>query len=665
VGSAAGTGSTAGAGGASGAGGVGSAAGAGDLPAILSAGLFTTDALVIALALWAAATAIVAGVLAGGQSKTARVALEAGCAVALAGLIWQASSRGQVDAETLAEGGTVDPVLVLAPGAAALASGLLALRVVPPLLRALARAAERLPVAPYLALVALARQPGRTAAAVAVVAVAGAAGAFALGHAGTLQRGTLDRAAYTTAADVRGLAPSPGAKPSRDDSPVVRIEAEGLGQPLELELLGVNAQVLPKLPGWREDFSDTPITELAERLDGDPKGVRLQGIEIPEDARELELPVRVAGASAMLQLAIQRRDGTFGRLLPARDTRPGRATLVAPVPRADRGGTAVAFEVTVSSGGSGTSSLGEVEPGTLTARRADGTRTRLTDFADWMPATEGSFDLTYGGRRTFEYSIAGSAGYLAVRPQQPAAREPVPVLATPGLARTVRSGNLFARVPGGGQIRLRIVGRIRHMPTATASETAVADVGRLYAALNTQFPGLATVSERWRVGTGLQPDRGEELRLATVARAAERDPLTKGVVLALRVLAVLGGLVALAAAGLAVAGAARDRGGEQAELEAIGVRPKTLQAQMVAVALASAAAGLAAGVLGGAALTSRFPALLALGADGRTPLPELLPEFPWPAALAAAVAAAVAITLAAAVQARRAFRGDALGRLRG
>ena len=336
-----------------------------------------------------------------------------------------------------------------------------------------------------------------------------------------------------------------------------------------------------------------------------------------------------------------------------------------PAPRPPRGGTAVAFEVTVSSGGSGSSSLGEVEPGTLVARDQAGRSTPLTDFADWIPATEGSFDPALGGRRVFQYSIAGRAGYLAVRPLQPSAREPVPVLATPGLARTVKSGNLFARVPGGGQIRLRIVGRIRHMPTAPAGETAVADIGRLYAALNTQFPGLATISERWRVGEGLKPDTGRELRLETVAQAAEADPLTRGVILALRVLAGLGALVALAAAVLAVAGAARDRGGEQAELEAIGVAPRTLRAQMVAGAVATATAGLLAGILGGAALTNLFPDLLALGADGRRPLPELVPAFPWPAAATAALAAALATTAAAAFQARRAFRGDAIGRLRG
>ena len=93
---------------------------------MLEAGLLTPEALLVALALWGAATAVVAAVLAGGQSRGVRVALEAGCVVGLGALAWQAASRGRVDADALAAGQTVDPVLVLAPGAAALACGLLA-----------------------------------------------------------------------------------------------------------------------------------------------------------------------------------------------------------------------------------------------------------------------------------------------------------------------------------------------------------------------------------------------------------------------------------------------------------------------------------------------------------------------------------------------------------
>src|SRR5262249_21385165 len=157
----------------------------------------------------------------GAQSRGVRIALEAGCAMAIGALAWQAASRGSVDAARLAEGGTADPVLVLAPGAVALGCGLIALRVVPALLRALARAGGRLPVGPSLPLVALARERARTAAAVAVVAVAGAAGAFALGHARALVRSERDQAAFRTAGDVRTLAAVPGLPDARS-TPVLR-----------------------------------------------------------------------------------------------------------------------------------------------------------------------------------------------------------------------------------------------------------------------------------------------------------------------------------------------------------------------------------------------------------------------------------------------------------
>lgn len=637
----------------------GSSAGASGVADVLREGFVTSGTLVAALVLLGAAVGVIAGVLAGAQSRGVRVALEAGCVVVLGGIVWQGASRGSVDAAALADGGAVDPVLVLAPGAAALACGLVALRLVPPLLRALARGAERLPVGPYLALAALARQPARTAAAVAVVAVAAAAGTFALGHARTLQQGALDQAAYRTAGDVRGLRPAAGSRPTADQTPVVRIKAETLGRPLGVQVIGVGAEALPRLPGWREDFSSTPIAQLAQRLDGDPDGLQLGGVELPRDVRRIELPVELTGARAVIQLAVQRADGTFARLLGGAELPPGEYRLTAPVPRSERGGRIVALEVALGPGGSGTSDLGEVIPRALTATLADGRRAPLTDFADWMPSTAGSFT---GG--TFSYSIAGVVGYLGIRPQQPAAREPIPVLATPALAARVRAGgNLVLRLPGGGQSRMRIVGTVRHVPTTSPGEAMIADVGRLFAALNTQYPGLAAVSEHWRIGPA--PPSGPELRRADLAAAASADPLARGVLVALRGLAILGALVALAAVLLAVAATARDRGGEQAELEAVGVPPRTLQAQMVAGAAATALVGLLAGLLGGAALTGRFTDVVALGADGRRPLPELLPTFPWALAATAVAAAALAAILAAGGQARRAFRGDAVGRLRG
>jgi hypothetical protein len=106
------------------------------------------------------------------------------------------------------------------------------------------------------------------------------------------------------------------------------------------------------------------VTRLAARLRGDAGAVRMRGLVIPRAARELELSVRVAGPSAIVRLAVQRSDGTFVRLLPARELRAGRHRLVA--------------AVEVSAPGDGTvSDVAEIRPGPLRARLANGSAIRL------------------------------------------------------------------------------------------------------------------------------------------------------------------------------------------------------------------------------------------------------------------------------------------------
>jgi hypothetical protein len=315
----------------------------------------------------------------------------------------------------------------------------------------------------------------------------------------------------------------------------------------------------------------------------------------------------------------------------------------------------VAFEVSVPPDAGGVTTVASVSPGPLRALLAGGGTRRLGDFAAWDTIGRGSF---LAGVLT--YDVAGPTGYLAVRPQGRTQLPPVPVLVTPALARQAVDGALPVRLPGIGQVQLRVAGTVAHVPTTGSGQAAVADVGRLYAALNALYPGLGSVSERWT-----DRSRAPALRLSDLLRAAREDPLARGVLLGLRVLALLAGLAALAAVCLAVAATARDRGGEQAELEALGIPPRTLRAQMVATAAATAVAGLLAGLAGGAALASAFADLVALGADGRRPLPDLLAAYPWAPAAGLAAAVACAAALAAAWQGRRAFRGPALGRLRG
>jgi hypothetical protein len=164
-------------------------------------------------------------------------------------------------------------VLVLAPGAVALAGGPVALRVVPALLRALARAAGRpMPsisrrgtraggIGGYLTSIALARAPERTAAAVAVVAVAAAAATFGLGHARALQRGERDQAAYRTAGAVRTLAAVPG-RPDARGTLVIRTEADTLGRLLGAQELRPGPHRLAGAVGPRERGSRAVAFEI-------------------------------------------------------------------------------------------------------------------------------------------------------------------------------------------------------------------------------------------------------------------------------------------------------------------------------------------------------------------------------------------------------------------
>ena len=87
---------------------------------------------------------------------------------------------------------------------------------------------------------------------------------------------------------------------------------------------------------------------------------------------------------------------------------------------------------------------------------------------------------------------------------------------------------------------------------------------------------------------------------------------------------------------------------------------------MVAGAVATAAVGLGAGLLGGAALTNAVPATCSRSAPTAAPAPGPRPRVPVAAAaITAAATLAVATLATATLQARRAFRGDAVGRLRG
>ena len=249
-----------------------------------------------------------------------------GAVVALALLL----AGGSRDEGTLSAG----PALTLAatPLLASFAFAVLLGRLLEPAIRAGLRASGKAPVTLRLALLALHRSPSRAAGVAGFLAVSVGLATFALSYRATLDSSSSERAAYAvpldytlnegaalvaprdaaSLADYRALAPGVAAWP------VLRQVADAAGSrgsPLTPTVLGVPADVLPQLHGWRSDFAEQSPAELA-RLLRPRSPVALAGLTIPRSATQLTLPVRRTGSAVQLVLVVRTADGDAAQLRP-------------------------------------------------------------------------------------------------------------------------------------------------------------------------------------------------------------------------------------------------------------------------------------------------------------------------------------------------------------
>ncbi|MFB6891440.1 FtsX-like permease family protein [Kitasatospora sp. NPDC056327] len=195
----------------------------------------------------------------------------------------------------------VDPTLVLAPAAMAVAGAVLLLRLLPPAGRLLERAAARgrglvLPLAAWR----LSRDTGRQAVPALVTLLAVACGALAAGTLGALPAGDRDRAAHAVGADLRLTAvPGPPARhraalaalPGVTGAVPVAEQAAYLGttvvQTIALNTAAASAADLPVL---RPDLADRPVRALLAPL----TAVASQGIVLPGEPTALEVTARAS-----------------------------------------------------------------------------------------------------------------------------------------------------------------------------------------------------------------------------------------------------------------------------------------------------------------------------------------------------------------------------------
>jgi hypothetical protein len=627
--------------------------------AALRHGLATPTAVLLGLLGALAAVVAVVLSLTAPESRQARgvrpIDMAAiGAVVALVLLL----ARGSGDSASLGSGPAV--ALAATPLLASFAFCVLVGRLLEPGIRVALRGARSGPTTLLLALLTLQRSPGRTAGIVGFLAVSAGLAMFALSYRSTLAASSSERAAYqvpldysltvgpslvqprdvATLAGYRALAPGVGA------FPILRQAAEVPGRgsrPATPTVLGVPADALPLLHGWRGDFSARTPAELARLLR--PSGsVALAGANIPATARTLTLPVRLDGAAVQPVLVVLTPSGDADQLLGPALTAGTHVARFA-VPAADRGGRIVALQLQLPSAvqrssahqqaehaNTGSAFAGSLRFGPLTA-----VQTVVTSFGGW----DGLGGITRDGRR-LDYSLT-TAETAMLRPRQPFDSRPLPVVASPDVAAAAGPGGALELNFGDQVVEARLVAVAHRFPTTEdANESfVVADESSLAAAIGANDLPTAIPDELWLSAPPAVAARvGEELArppfatLQTSSRAAiatglRQQPLARGIVVSLLTAALAAVALALVGLALVTAGFVRDDGDTLFDLETQGVGPRALRATVRWRALGVAALGLAAGIILGAVMVAVTERLLALDATLTVPDPPLRRVIPW------------------------------------
>ena len=642
--------------------------------AILMHSLITPAGVIALAAGWLAATVLLGALVLVRSARLTDV-----LAVAAASALVAALAEGPGSDHALA--------LLLAPLCCA-AVGVLTFRAAGVVLRGAERVARGGPVLARLAFVNLARSPGVQALAIAFIAVAIGLGGFALAYRSTLVRSAADQAAdrvpldalvspgpdFSTPLEVAPLqrwqALAASANPGSAVLPVRRTDANYAsgGGTVTVPALGVPADGLTLIRGWRESDGSAPLAALARRLE--PAGpVRVPGPMLPAGARWLSL--RASSPGIAVDLTADLRDpqgairqvafgtaGAGGGFLRA-SVPPGRWELEALELDEPTGLAITNGHQNGENPAAATQSRTRVALGPLLALQAGGRSLLRVPLGAWRgvgaaatpaPASTAPAHAAPTSRRV-TFTASGMPGVL--RPAQPADTHPVPVLADAQTAAAAEPGGRIALTVDGLPVIARVVGVLSRFPTlpSDAAGFVVADEATLAAALDAQLPGQGRADELW-IGTG-HPDRlraalgsgplaqldssfrldlEHQLRDAPVARGV------LGTLIAATALSVVLAVVGLLAA---LFGAARD-GRVESDLREQGVGPRGLRAELrvrlTLVSVLGVVAGLAIAVL----LTRLAVASVRSVGAVASPRPPVVTVVPW-AALAAWGAGTLAV----------------------
>jgi hypothetical protein len=558
--------------------------------------------------------------------------------------------------------------LLLAP-LCCLAVGVLTFRAAGVVLQGAERVARSGPVLPRLALVNLARSPAVPALVIAFIAVATGLGGFALGYRSTLIRSAADQAADRVPLDAL-VSPGPDFSTPLEVAPLQRWQALASGAVLPIRrteanytngggtltvpALGIPADGLTRIHGWRESDGSAPLAVLARRLE--PTGpVRVPGPMLPAGTKWLSL--RASSQDLAVGVTADLRDPRGAiRQVAFGTAGAGGAFLRAPVPRGRWELEALELDeptgLAITNGhqngenpAAATQSSTRVALGPLLALQASGRSLLHVPVGTWRGVGAATTKAPGGGGTVAMVSFATSGTPGVLRPAQPTDTKPIPVLTDRQTAASAGPGGRIALTVDGLPVIARVVGVLNRFPTLPSDSAGflIADQPTLAAALDAQLPGQGRADELW-ISTG-DPGRlraalesGPLAQLDSSFRAdidhqLQDAPVAHGVLGTLIAATALSVLLAAAGFLTTLLGGTRDERIES-DLDEQGVGPRGLRSELrVRLALVSML-GVIAG-LGIAALLTRL-AVANVRAAGTVanPRPPVVTVVPW-AALAA------------------------------
>ncbi len=586
-------------------------------------------------------------------------------------------------------------LLLLVPGLALFVAAYLTARVLAPLTRGLQRLLAGSAVPLRLASLSIARSPGQAVVAVAFLVVSVGLAVFALLYVTTLEHGIDDQAAYRVPHDflvrerlapgglvaplhVAGIDRYRALAPGTRVVPVIRRSGSvsDVAGANELTVVGLPASELPRLDGWRDDFSSASAGEIAGRLrPGSPP--MLRAVAIPADATALVLPVRVTGDDVEVFGAFVGKDGGFVTADLGRTHGSKTVELRVPVHGRLAGARLLGLrfrrvlEVEAHAHGGGPILRGVAQLGPLRAERPGGDRTLVPGYGGWT-GVGGARAAPPFGPNAVDYFVS-SAAEAFFRLRQPTDDRPLPAAVSPALAALADDrGRLAVQVPN-GTLTLRVVATARHFPSVAGPVVAV-DRDELAVALHALLPGAGTANELWldtpsaaaaaRVGHALARPPFDVLEVdarAQLRHELETDPLTRGTILLLLAAMATALLLGVLAVYFLAETDARDQSGELLELEVQGAEPRALRRHLRLRLLLVAVPGVVGGTLAGLALSRIVVRFVELTLTAEAPEPPLLLRSDWALLIltpAAFLAAAAAVAL---LRSRSAFRAAYAG----